>query len=81
MALQVEIYLKLIVSIIGQQNVPTNIKMINKYQQKYKELVDKLKHTNYHTKYSRGGGKVTQIICRSEILFVQTILQNYTVNW
>ena len=79
MALQVEIYLKLIVSIIGQQNVPTNIKMINKYQQKYKELVDKLKHTNYHTKYSRGGGKVTQIICRSDKTVMPSMIQKYVV--
>ena len=43
--------------------------MLDKYQQKGKELIDKLKHANYHTKYFSVGGKVTQLICRSDIFF------------
>ena len=36
---------------------PLTYRIIDKYQWKYKELVDKLKCANYHTKYSCGGVK------------------------
>ena len=55
----------------------------NKYRKKsteYKELVDKLKRVNYHTKYFHGGGIATQLICRSDKIIMLTILQNYVVD-
>ena len=56
------------------QNIDTNIR-------KYKELVDKLKHANYHIQYFHGGGIITQLICRSDRTVMPKILQNYIVNW
>ena len=35
---------------------PLTYRTIHKYQRKYKELVEKLKCANYHTKSFRGGG-------------------------
>ena len=49
---------------------PLTYQMIDKYQRKDKELVNKLKHSNYHTKSFPGGGKVTQLICRSDGIVV-----------
>ena len=49
---------------------------IHQYQGKDKELVDKLKRT----KYVCGGGKVTQIICRSNF-FVPTNIKKYVIDW
>ena len=48
--------------------------MIDKYQRKYKELVDKLKRANYPTKYFRGGGIVTQVIYRSDDFYANNPL-------
>ena len=45
---------------------PIKYLIIDKYQWKDKELVEKLKHESYHIKYFCGGVKVTQLICISE---------------
>ena len=37
---------------------PQIYQMVEKYEQKDKELVSKLKSANHHTKYFRGGGMV-----------------------
>ena len=50
---------------------------IDKYQRKDNELVDKLKHANYHTKYFRGGRIVTQLICKGNVIVMPEILRNY----
>ena len=39
---------------------PLTYQMIDKYEHKYKELVAKLIHANYHTKYFQEGGIFTQ---------------------
>ena len=55
--------------------------MINKYQCKDKNLVEKLKCENYHTTSFRGGGNTFMLICKSYKFFVPTIIQKYVVNW
>ena len=55
--------------------------MIDKYQHKDKELLSKLKRANYHTKYFRGVEIFTKLICRSDKIVIQIILQKYVVNW
>ena len=42
---------------------PLTYQNIDKYKQKDKELVSKVKRTNYHTKYFCGGVIATQLIC------------------
>ena len=54
---------------------------IDKYQRKEKEQVEKLKHANYHTKYSCGGGNIFMLIFKNDKIVVPTILQKYVVNW
>ena len=55
--------------------------MIGKYQRKEKELEDKIKHADYHTKYFCGGGIITQLIFKSDKIVPPTILQKYRGNW
>ena len=45
--------------------------MVDKYQDKDKYLVDKIKFSNYRTKFFCGGRKVILLIRRSEILLFQ----------
>ena len=52
---------------------PLTYLMIDKYQNKDKELVAKLKRAKYHTK-SFWGWKFTQLICRSEHFYVNSSL-------
>ena len=54
---------------------PLTNQTIDKYQWKYKELLDKLKHANYHTKFFRGGGKVMQLICRNDKIVVPKMIK------
>ena len=44
-------------------------------------MVETFKCANYHTKYLRGGGNIFMLICKSDKIFVPTILQKYVVNW
>ena len=60
---------------------PLTYQTINKYQRKDKELVEKLKRANYHTKYFSGGGNTSMLICKNNKIFVPKILQKYVVNW
>ena len=55
--------------------------MMDKYQPKDKELSDKIKLANNHTKYPYGGRKFMQLICRSDKILVPKIHQNCAVNW
>ena len=50
--------------------------MIDKYKNKYKELVAKQKCANYHTKCCRGVGIVTQLICKRDNLLCQKSYKN-----
>ena len=54
--------------------------MIDKYPHKYKELVAKLGHANYRTKYLFGSRKSTKIIVRLESISVLTTFRKYEVN-
>ena len=49
---------------------PLTYQMINKYQGKDKELVDKLKCAIFHNNYFFRGEKFTQIICRNDKIVV-----------
>ena len=60
---------------------PLTYRMINKYQRKDKEMVEKLKCANYHTKYFRGGGNTFMIICKNDKIVVPEIIRKYVVNW
>ena len=60
---------------------PLTYRMIDKYQRKDKNLIAKLKSATYHTKSFRGGGKVTDLICKGDKIVLPTILQKYAVNW
>ena len=42
---------------------PLIYRTINKYQRKDKNMVEKLKCANYHTKSFRGGGNACMLIC------------------
>ena len=53
---------------------------MNKYQQKDKELVEKLKWANYHNKYFLGGGNTFMLICKNDKIVVPKILQKYVIN-
>ena len=59
---------------LGSDTFPLTHQKIYKYQRKEKELVAKLKHANYHTKYFCGGGIATQLICRSDNIVRPKIL-------
>ena len=54
---------------------PLTNQTIDKYQWKYKELLDKLQHANYNTKFFRGGGKVMQLICRNDKIVVPKMIK------
>ena len=49
--------------------------MIDKYQHKDKNLLGKLKHANYHTKYFHGVGNIFMLICKNDNIFMLTILR------
>ena len=66
---------------LDEDTFPPTFRIIDKYQFKYKGLVEKIKCAICHNKYLYWGGKVTHIICRSDIIFMPTIIQNYAVNW
>ena len=48
--------------------LPLTYQKINKYQRKDKELVEKLKCANYHTKYFHGGVNTFMFICKNDKL-------------
>ena len=50
--------------------------MIEKYQRKEKELVARLKRTNYYTKYICGGLIVTQLVYRSDKIVVIVVVDS-----
>ena len=54
---------------------PLTYRKINKHQRKDKELVEKLKCANYHTKYFREGRNMFMLIYNNYKNFVPTILQ------
>ena len=53
---------------------PLTYQTINKYQRKDKELLEKSKCANYHTKYFRGGGNIFILICKNYKIVVTSIL-------
>ena len=55
--------------------------MIDKHQHKYKELVEKLKRANYHTKYFRWGKNKFMLIYKNDKIVVPTMIWKYAVNW
>ena len=61
--------------------LPLPYRMIDRYQRKYKELTEKRKRENYHTKHFRGGGNILLIICQNDKIFMPLIIQKYVVNW
>ena len=65
---------------IDSNILPLGYQTIDKYQHKYKELVDKLKRTNYYTEYICGGGNTLIPICNNYKFVVTKILQKYVVN-
>ena len=54
---------------------PLTYLIIDKYQHKDKEMLDKLRREKYHTKYFCGVRKVIQLICISGKFVVPTIIQ------
>ena len=66
---------------MDDKTFPLIYQSIEKYQHKDKEVIAKLKCTNYHTKYFRGGRIVTQLICKDNKNFIPPVLQKYAVNW
>ena len=71
---------------------PLTYKIIDKYQRKDKDLLNKLKRTidsssstdhtsSYHTKSFRGGGTDIDLICRNDKIVVPKVLQKYVLNW
>ena len=69
---------------------PLTYKILNKYQRKGEQLLSKLKraveksstdHTEYTTKSFRGGGTVTDLICRYDRIVVPKQLQKYVLEW
>ena len=60
---------------------PLTYRKIYKYQQKDKELVDKIKFKNHHTKSFRGGGIFTKLICKGDKVVITKILRKYVVKW
>ena len=54
---------------------------IDKYQRKDKELTDKIKVANYHTKYFLGGGNTFILICKNDRIIMPEIIQKYVVSW
>ena len=54
--------------------LPLTYQTINKYQRKDKELVEKLKCANYHTKSFRGGRNKFMLICKNDKIVVPEIL-------
>ena len=60
---------------------PQTYRMVDKYQHKYKELLDKLKFASYHANYFRGGRNIAQLIFRGDNFFVRKILQKCVVTW
>ena len=55
--------------------------MIDKYQRRYKNLVEKLKCANYRTKYICGDRNKFMLICKNDKIIVPTILRIYLVDW
>ena len=54
--------------------------MIEKYQRKDKELLAKIKRSNYRTKYFCGGVKVPQQIFRNDKTIMPNFFQKYVIN-
>ena len=65
----------------NSNTLPLTYCTIDKYQQNNKELSEKLKRANYHTKYFRGGGNTLILICKNDKIGVPNILRKYVVNW
>ena len=59
---------------------PLLYQKIEEYELKDKELLDKLKPSNYHTKNYRGGGIVTQLICKVDKNVMPIMIRKYVVN-
>ena len=60
---------------------PLTYQNIDKYQQKDKYPVAKLKLENYHNKYFCGGVITTNLICLGVKMVMPMIIQKYIVNW
>ena len=61
----VQVYARVLTGVdqLDGNTSPLTYRTINKYQHKDKELVEKLKCANYHTKSFRGGGNAFMLIC------------------
>ena len=59
---------------------PLTFQTIDKHQGKDKNMAEKLKRANYHTKSFRGGESTFMLIYKNDKCFVPTILQKYVVN-
>ena len=60
---------------------PLTYRTINKYQRKDKELAEKLKCANYHTKSFCGGGNTFMLIYKNYKIVMTTTLRKYVVDW
>ena len=58
-----------------------NYKLIDKFQQKDHNLVDKLKRAIYQTETFCGGKKKRQLICKNGKIVIPDALQKYVLNW
>ena len=55
--------------------------MIDKYQRKEKNLAEKRKCANYHTKSSCGGVNTFMLIYKNDKMVMPKILKHSVVNW
>ena len=60
---------------------PLTYKIMDKYQRKDKEILNKLKMKVYHAKDFRGGGTTRMLVCYNDKIVIPKILQRYVLHW
>jgi hypothetical protein len=66
---------------LPKDTFPLTYKILDKYQRKDKEILNKLKKKTYHANDFHGGGTTRMLICRNDKIVVPKVLQQYVLHW